>query len=128
MFEVFELSHILNSIIYYQYMQKTPFSLLLRQELTRALVFGVGFFAILSLGFVSVAYAANWGIFGDVLNKILKSGNWEAPGDGTVKNAEKLGWKLPVDFVKAGGNRTCGAWQCVNGFDNTTGNVTCVTP
>jgi len=59
MFEVFELSHILNSIIYYQYMQKTPFSLLLRQELTRALVFGVGFFAILSLGFVSVAYAAN---------------------------------------------------------------------
>ena len=68
-------------------MQKIAFSHIIRQELTRALVFGVGFFTIMILGFVSVAYAAPGGIFLDILNKILASGNLESPGDGTVKNA-----------------------------------------
>lgn len=38
-----------------------------------------------------VAFAANsGGIFGNILNKILASGDYVNPGDGTVKNAEKL--------------------------------------
>jgi hypothetical protein len=44
-------------------MQKTAFGRLIREELTRALVFGVGFFAILASGFASVAYAANGWIY-----------------------------------------------------------------
>lgn len=71
-------------------MQKNTISQILREELLRALVFGVGFFTIIGIGFVSVAHAANGGRFGEILNMILVSGNWENPGDGTVKNAEKL--------------------------------------
>lgn len=78
-------------------MQKTPFSRILREELVRATVFGVGFFTILSLGFVSVAYAANGGKFGEVLNLIL-TGNiagvagrtWDTTTSGRVYDSEKL--------------------------------------
>lgn len=52
-----------NYILIFSNMQKIAFSHIIRQELTRALVFGVGFFTIMILGFVSVAYAANGGIF-----------------------------------------------------------------
>ncbi len=41
MFEISELFHILYCITFYHYMQKTPFSHLLREELTRASIFGV---------------------------------------------------------------------------------------
>ncbi len=68
------------------------------------------------LGFVSVAYAANGGIFWDILNKILASGNWESPGDGTVKNAERLWNKLPTEFVTAKAGQSCGGWKCIQGF------------
>lgn len=79
-------------------MQKTPFSLLLREELSRAVIFGVGFFTVLSFGFVTVAYAANGGMFGEVLNLIL-TGNragvagktWDTTTDGTVYNAQRFG-------------------------------------
>lgn len=54
-------------------MQKSPLSQILREEITRALVFGVSFFVILSTGFVSIAYAANGGKFGEILNNILAS-------------------------------------------------------
>lgn len=72
-------------------MQKTSLLSIVREEVLRALVFGLSFFIILTSGFVGIAYAANGGIFGDILNKILASGNWEAPGDGTVNNSTKLG-------------------------------------
>lgn len=81
-------------------MQKTPLSLIMREEALRALVFGLSFFVILTSGFVGVAYAANGGIFGDILNKILASGNWEAPGDGTVKNSQKLGGLTVDNFTR----------------------------
>ena len=52
MFEVSEFFHILDCIINSNNMQKTPFTQLIREELTRALVFGVGLFTVLALGFV----------------------------------------------------------------------------
>jgi hypothetical protein len=97
-------------------MQKFSLSRILREELIRALVFGVGFVLVVSTGFVSVAYAANGGLFGDILNKILASGNWEAPGDGTVANAEKLGNIPASDFVKVKAWQSCGVGKCVTGF------------
>lgn len=105
-------------------MQKTPLSRIFREELIRATIFGIGFFTILSLGFVSVAYAANGGIFWEVLNKILASGNWEIPGDGSVKNALKIGGNSASDFVKVGWNRNC-APKCITWFDPVTGNAVC---
>jgi hypothetical protein len=54
-----------------------------------------------------VAHAASGGKFGEILNLILtgdRNGvagkNWENPGDGTVKNAEKLGGALATDYVR----------------------------
>ena len=72
-------------------MQKTALSQVIQEELTRALIFTIGFFVMLSFGFVSVAYAANGGAFGDMLNKILASANWETDTTGTVKNSASLG-------------------------------------
>lgn len=115
-------------------MQKTPFFSILREEFVRALVFGVGFFVVLSFWFVSIAYAANGGLFGEMLNLILtgnKAGvagrTWDTTTDGTVYNAEKLGWATAAQFVKVGGTKTCWAGQCVNGFD-VDGNVSCIAP
>ena len=71
-------------------MQKIALSRIIREEVIRALVFGISFFAILSVGTVGIVYAADGGKFGAILNLILASGNWEAPGDGKVKNCEKL--------------------------------------
>lgn len=111
-----------NFLIYFHYtliflnMQKLSLSQIIRQELTRALIFGVGFFIILSFGFVSIGYAANGWIFGDILNKILASGNWESPGDGTVKNAERLWNRLPTEFVTAKAWQTCGGGKCIQWF------------
>jgi hypothetical protein len=97
-------------------MQKFSLSHIIRVELIRALVFGLGFVTVTSIGFVSVAYAANGWLFGDILNKILASGNWEAPGDGTVANSLKL-WNIPAaDFVRVKAWQSCGAGKCVMGF------------
>ena len=52
-------------------MQKSGLFALIREEATRALVFGVAFVVIVSVGFTGVAYAANGGIFGELLNLIL---------------------------------------------------------
>jgi hypothetical protein len=52
-------------------MQKIALSRIIREEVIRALVFGISFFAILSVGAVSVAYAANGGVFGEILNLVL---------------------------------------------------------
>ena len=47
-----------------------------------------------------MAHAASGGKFGDILNMILASGNWGSPGDGTVKNADKLGGVAATDYVR----------------------------
>lgn len=72
-------------------MQKIALSRIIREEVIRALVFGISFFAILSVGAASVAYAAvDGGKFGQILNLILASGNWATDTTGTVKNSAKL--------------------------------------
>lgn len=81
-------------------MTKTPFFTILREEMLRALTFGLSFFLILSLGFVGIAHAANGGLFGELLNKMLVK-SWDDPAnDGTVKNALKLGGQDASGFVK----------------------------
>ncbi len=57
-------------------MQKIALSRIIREEVIRALVFGISFFAILSVGSVGVAYAGNGGVFGEILNLVL-TGNRE---------------------------------------------------
>jgi hypothetical protein len=98
-------------------MQKTALKTLVREEVIRAFVFSVSFILITSVGFVWVAHAASGGKFGDILNAILASGNWESPGDGTVKNAEKLGGAVATDYVRVKAWQSCGAGKCVTGFD-----------
>lgn len=44
-------------------MQKFSLSRIIREEVIRGLVFAISFSAFLSVGFVSVAYAANGGKF-----------------------------------------------------------------
>ena len=97
-------------------MQKSALPKIIREELTRALVFGVGFFAILSLGFVWVASAASGGIFGDILNKILASGNWQTDTTGKVANSEKLDWSTADQFVRANPDQNCSP-GCLSGFN-----------
>ena len=102
-------------------MQKSPLFALIREEFIRAFVFGCIFVVTVSVGFTGIAYAANGGVFGNLLNQILASGNWESPGDGTVKNTTKLGGKLPAEFVPLAtstADRSCTlANQCIYGFD-----------
>lgn len=101
-------------------MQKSPLFALIREEVTRALVFGIAFVVIVSVGFTGVAYAANGGKFGEILNLIL-TGNiagvagktWETPGDGTVANATKLGGKLSTEFILVKAGQSCAANKCV---------------
>ena len=59
----------------------------------RGIVFALAFLVTLGAGIVTVAYAAAnpGGQFGEILNKILASGNWQTPGEnGKVKDAAKL--------------------------------------
>lgn len=105
-------------------MQKTRLFSIIQEELLRAVIFGVSFFAFLTFGLIGVANAANGWLFGDVLNKILASGDWTNPGDGTVKNADQLDGQDSTNFIKAGVNRSCAVPQCIYGFD-AVGNVLC---
>ena len=68
---------------------------------------------VVSIAFSGVAYAANGGVFGDILNRILASGNWETDTTGTVRNSDKLGGKFPSEFVQVSGAFTCPTNQCV---------------
>lgn len=97
-------------------MQKSGLFALIREEVTRAIVFGVAFVVIISVGFTGVAYAANGGIFGDLLNKILVT-PWDTPvNDGTVKNAKKFDNKDPSAFVPVKAGQSCASNKCVIGF------------
>lgn len=105
-------------------MQKSAISQMIREELIRALVFGVGFLTILSFGFVGIASAASGGIFGDVLNAILASGNWQTDTTGKVKNTEKLGGDTADKFVRVNPLQSCAVGKCITGF-NPDGSVNC---
>lgn len=87
--------------------------------------FALGFLITLSITVTGVAFAANsGGIFGNILNKILASGDYANPGDGTVKNAEKL-WGTPATaFQKVAPGQSCGPGQCISVIDNN-GIITC---
>lgn len=63
------------------------------REILRAFVFSAFFVLFTTLGALGVASAASpdGGLIGQALNAILASGDWSQPGDGTVKNASKLG-------------------------------------
>ncbi len=102
-------------------MQKSGLFALIREEVTRAIVFGVAFVVIVSVGFTGVAYAANGGKFGEILNLILASGNWETDTSGTVKNAKKFDNKDPSEFVRVATPFTCPiANQCIYKLTNGT--------
>lgn len=85
---------------------------------------------IWALGFlstISIAHAANAGLFGDLLAKILGIPPAQIStynGDGTVANSAKL-WGLDVTkFQQVAPNQSCGAGKCIYGYD-TSGNVLC---
>ena len=98
-----------------------------REEGTRAIIFSLSVLIITVIGSVGVAYAANGWVFGDLLNKILASGDWQTDTVGTVKNAQKLWGKDPSEYIRLASDpakRSCAADKCVIGF-NTDGSVKC---
>lgn len=100
-------------------MQKTPLSQIIREEITRALIFAGVFFVIMVSGFSLTTYAAEGWLFWELLNKILVK-SWNDPtNDGTVKNAEKLNNTPASGFIKVPTNKECGSLQCVYGIDAT---------
>lgn len=59
-----------------------------------------------------------WGIFGEILNKILVK-NWnEKNNDWTVKNAQTLNWLKAENFLQTKWKQQCESNQCVVGFEN----------
>jgi hypothetical protein len=72
-----------------------------------------------------MTYAANsGGRFGEILNKILASRNWETDTTGTVYNAEKFNGSGAESFVKVQANQSCGNNTCIVGFESN-GTVKC---
>ncbi len=105
-------------------MQKIAISQIIREEVLRALIFALAFFILMISGIVGVAHAADGWLFGNLLNTILVKA-WDDPtNDGTVKNANKLGWSGASDYVRLGTNRSCGSNQCIYGIE-TDGDVLC---
>jgi hypothetical protein len=114
-------------------MQKSRILSVIREEITRALVFGISFFTILCIGFTGVAYAAEGWVFGEMLNLIL-TGNkdgvggrtWRTDTTGTVANCAKLGNETPENFVKVPAWwKFCeGTNKCIRGID-ASGNPQC---
>lgn len=125
MFEFLEFLHTIDSIINFTSMQKIAMSQIFSEEILRAVIFSVSFFAIMLSGFVGMAYAAtDGGYFGILLNKILVTA-WDEPtNDGTVRNANNLGGQAANTYVPVGTNRSCGSNQCIYGFD-ASGDVQC---
>lgn len=88
----------------------------------RGAIFGLSAFVVFMIS-VAIASETTGGKFGEVLNNILASGNWEN-SDGTVKNALKFNGESVENFQKIGEKRTCEANKCVAGFDEQN-NVIC---
>lgn len=79
------------------------------------------------LVFSGIAEAASGGKFGEILAQILGITPEQVltyAWDGTVANANKLGWLPASNFQKVVPNQSCGAGKCIFGFD-TSGNVQC---
>ena len=106
-------------------MQKNHLFSVIREELIRASIFFFGFMILTVASIGGVAYAAtSGGLFGDILSKILASNDWQNPGDGTVKNSQKLGNFDASSYQRVMAGQSCGANQCIYGFDMG-GNVMC---
>jgi hypothetical protein len=107
-------------------MQKTSFFQIVREEFLRATLFFVSFFILFLATFATITSASTTGgLFGDILNRILASSDFANPGDGTVKNAEKLGGEIASTYQKISApNQSCGTNQCIYGFD-VSGNILC---
>ncbi len=106
-------------------MQKNSLLTLMKEEVLRAVVFASALFMILITGFGAVAYAANGGLFGDILAKILGVPDVTTyVGDGSVANAQKLWGKDASNYQIVAPGQSCGAGKCVFGFDGG-GNVMC---
>lgn len=109
-------------------MQKTTLRTILKEEILRAITFGSVFFVIILGTLTGVAHAASGGLFGDIMEKILGLTPGQLTsyaGDGTVKNAAKLGGNDANKFqVIATPGQSCASNQCIYGFD-TSGNILC---
>lgn len=98
-------------------MQKTAWVEHLGREALKGIVFGIAFFCTCLVSVVAIAAAATpGGALGAALNSMLVSNNWQAPGDGTVKNAQKLGGKTANQFVTVTANQNCPTNQCIYGI------------
>ena len=74
-------------------MQKTTIFSSLGKIALRGAIFGLSALAVFVTGIFTISYVAAQnpsGTFGQILNKILSSGDWQN-SDGTVKNASQLG-------------------------------------
>jgi len=99
-------------------MQKIALSKIIREEILRAIVFASVLFTLLFAGFATIVYAADGGKFGEILNQILASGNWQSPGDGTVRNCNALWWTPASGYVRVppAGFSCPGANTCIYGI------------
>lgn len=104
-------------------MQKTAGISSMGGAILRGVVAGLVALGVFIVG-VGALSAANGGQFGAVLNAILQTGNWENPGDGTVKNSEKLGGKSASEFQAVTPGQSCPPGQCIVGFE-TNGTLKC---
>lgn len=108
-------------------MQKTTIFSSLGKMALRGAIFGLSALVIFIAGIFTISYAAAQnpsGTFGQILNKILASGDWQN-SDGTVKNASQLGGLDVSKYQKiSGSNQRCPTNKCMIGFDNA-GNLLC---
>lgn len=118
MFEIFQEFHTIYHITYSHSMQKIALAKIIREEIIRAFTFALTLFVLLFAGFGTLAYAADGGAFGTILNKILVKA-WDDPtNNGTVKNCEKLANIPATGYVKIpSGGISCGNNKCIEGID-----------
>lgn len=98
----------------------------LKNSFFRWVAFALGFLLTLGIGFTGITFAAGNGwIFGDILNKILFSGDYTHVGeDGTVRNAQNLGGFPAANYQKTIAGQSCGGGMCIAGV-NSDGTIIC---
>lgn len=93
----------------------------LSHDFTRGIIFGAGLsVGIGAIVLSSIAFAAGptGGKFGEALNKILASGDWMNPNDGTVNNALTLSGVADSSKLMLLTNKTgCSAGEAINKID-----------
>ncbi len=91
----------------------------------RGVIIGIVALIVFLWGVFAVAHANSGGRFGEILNKILASGNWEKDTTGTVKNAQNLGGKPASEYQQIKWpNQTCNPGTCMVGF-HSDGTINC---